>query len=64
MKKPIKLFLKSFFLSSVIVFCIIFGFYGAAKAYENIRLIGFGEYRRAVEYSNGVLKIFDLEIEF
>lgn len=45
------------------MFCIMLGFLGIAKAYENIRLIGFGEYRSAIEYKNGVLNIFDYKIE-
>lgn len=58
-----KVFLRSFYISSVIIFCICFGFLGIAKAYENIRLIGFGEYRKAVEYEEGTLRIFDFEID-
>ena len=64
MKKRTRLFFRSFFLSAVIMFCIFFGFLGMAKAYENIRLIGFGEYRSAIEVKDGVLKIFDFEISF
>ncbi len=58
-----KLFLRSFYLSFVILFCLCLGVLGMAKAYENIRLIGFGEYRNAVEFEEGTLKIFDLEID-
>ncbi len=58
-----KLFFRSFYLSSVILFCLLLGFFGMAKAYENIRLIGFGEYRNAVEIEEETLKIFDLEID-
>ena len=46
----------------MILFCLIIGFWGISKAYENIRLIGFGEYRSAIEYENGKLEIFDYEI--
>lgn len=63
MKRKYKLFFKSWYLSSVIVFCLLFGILGIFKAYENIRLIGFGEYRKAVEYEDGVLRFFDTEIE-
>lgn len=63
MKRKYKLFFKSWFLSSVIVFCLLFGVLGVFEAYENIRLIGFGEYRKAVEYEDGVLKVFDYEID-
>lgn len=61
MKKG-RVFLRSFFLSAVIVFCIIFGIWGAIAAYENTLSTGFGEYKKAVEYSDGVLRIFDFEI--
>ena len=61
-KKQTKIFLKSAYLSSVIVFCFILGFSGICKAYENIRLIGFGEYRNAIEINDGKLKIFDFEV--
>ena len=64
MKKSVRLFLRSWYLSSVILFGMIFGIYAAAKAYENIRFIGFGEYRPAIELENGVLRIFDFEISF
>jgi len=62
-KKEIKLFFKSFYISSLILFCIIFSFYGMAKAYKNIRRIGFGEYRNAVEYKDGTIFFFDYKIE-
>lgn len=62
-KKNKKIFFRTVYLSSVIMFCIMLGFLGIAKAYENIRLIGFGEYRSAIEYKNGVLNIFDYKIE-
>ena len=57
-----KLFFKTLFISSVLFFCLLFGFIGIAKAYENIRLVGFGEYRSAIEIEDGKLKIFDMEI--
>lgn len=63
MKRSVKLFFKSFFISSTLVFCLCFGILGTMKAYEQIRLIGFGEYRHAVEFEDGVLKFFDVEIE-
>lgn len=56
-------FFRTIYISSVVVFCLISGFWGAAKAYENIRLIGFGEHRRAVEIRDSSFKFFDFEIE-
>ena len=57
-----KIYFKSLYISSVLIFCLLFGFIGMAKAYENIRLVGFGEYRSAIEIEDGKLKIFDMEI--
>ncbi len=62
MKRKTKVFLRTFCISSVILSCFIFGFIGISKAYENIRLIGFGEYRTAIDYEDGKLMIFDFEI--
>ena len=58
-----KIFLRSFYISFIIFFCIFIAFIGSTKAYENIRLIGFGEHCSAIEYENGTLKIFDFELK-
>ena len=57
-----RLYFKSLYISLVLLFCFLIGFIGMAKAYENIRLVGFGEYRSAIEIEDGKLKIFDMEI--
>ena len=59
MKKEKKIFFRTVYLSSVIVFCIGFSLYGMAQAYENTRRIGFGEYKKAVEIHDGKIRIFD-----
>lgn len=64
MKRKLRSFLRSWMLSSVIAFCIIFAVYGITKAYEGIRLIGFGEHRRAIEFTDNGIKFFDKNIEF
>ena len=64
MKRSVKLFFKSFFISSTLVFCLCFGILGTMKAYEQIRLIGFGEYRNAIEIENGNIKFFDFTLRF
>lgn len=64
MKRSTKLFLRSFYISSVIVFCLTLGILGITKAYEGIRLVGFGEYRGAVEIEDGSIKIFDFTLRF
>jgi len=59
MKKSVKRFLRAFIISFIFCFCIIFGFLGIIKAYENIRLIGFGEHRSFIEVEEDKIKIFD-----
>ena len=63
MSKNLKTFIRTVYLSSTIIFCLIIGFYGISKAYENIRLIGFGEYRKAIEFKEDEILIFDYKIE-
>lgn len=60
--KRFKVFIRTVYISSVIVFCLFIGIYGSAKAYENIRRIGFGENRSAIEFEDGKLSIFDFQI--
>ena len=57
------LFLRSFLISFVLISCVVFGFFGIAKAYKNIRLVAYGEYVNAIELKDGYLKIFDMKIE-
>ena len=59
-----KIFFRSFFISLVVVFCIVFGFLATAKAYENIRLVAYGEYRNAIEIDKDGITFFDYEIKF
>lgn len=62
MKKETKIFIRTVKYTSLILFCLITGFFGMAKSYENIRKIGFGEYRKAVEIEDGKIKFFDFQI--
>lgn len=64
MKRNFKIFIRSFYISTVIAGCLIFAFLGTAAAYENTARIGFGEYKKAVELTDGGIRIFDFEIEF
>ena len=64
MKRNTRLFFRSFFVSSVVAFCLIVGFFGITKAYEGIRLVGFGEYRSAIEIDDEGIKIFDFTLKF
>ena len=61
--KKMKAFFKSFYISAVIALCLFIGIYGTAKAYENMRLIGFGEYKKAVQLDGSVLRILDFELD-
>ena len=63
MKKSAKTFLRSFRITLIILVCTLTFVIGISMAYQNIRLIGFGEYRNAVEIENGRLKIFAFEID-
>lgn len=57
-------FIRKMYLSAVISSCILFGICAVCVSYEKMRLIGFGEYRKAVEITQESIKIFDYEIEF
>ena len=63
MKKG-KLFFRSFYISFVVLTCLVFGFFAMVRAYENTVLLESGEYKKAVEISDGSLRIFDFEINF
>ena len=64
MKRSTRLFLRSFYISSVVVFCLTLGVIGIIKAYEGIRFVGFGEYRSAIEIGDGDIKVFDFTLRF
>ena len=61
MKKS--LFLRTVYISAVVIFCIVIGFYSAAKAYENIRLLAFGEYKKAIRIEENSLYLFDFSLK-
>ena len=63
MKRNVKIFFKSFYLSFTVVLCLFMAVCGAAKIYETARLIGFGEYKKAVEIDNGHIRILDFEFD-
>ena len=46
-------FTSAFLLAALILI------YGFSKSYSQLRRIGFGEYKSAVEYTDGTLRIFD-----
>lgn len=59
-----KLFFKSFYISLCLALCIFIASFGVALAYENIRLIGFGEYKKAVEIDSESIRLLDFEYKF
>ncbi len=59
-----KLFFKSFYISLCLALCIFIASFGVALAYENIRLIGFGEYKKAVEITEAYIRVLDFKYEF
>ena len=56
-----KEFIRKTYISAVVSSCILFGFCACCVAYQNIRQIGFGEYRNAIEYKDGNFRFFDYE---
>lgn len=61
-KRAFSAFISSFFLTFVIVSCILGGIGLAAAAYENTLASGFGENRQAFSLTENGLRLFDFEI--
>ena len=64
MKRSTKLFFSSFYLSSVIIACIILAFFGISRSYENMVYKSFGVKKSAVEIIDGGIRILDFEIRY
>jgi hypothetical protein len=56
-----KEFIRKMYISAVISSCILFGFFAVCVAYQNIRQVGFGEYRNAIEFKDGTIYFFDYQ---
>ncbi len=63
MKKQTKTYLRSFYISLIVIMCLAFGWLGVSAAYENTVRIAFGEYRSAIEISDGTIRILDFVIK-
>ncbi len=63
MKRNIKTYFRTFYISLVIIMCLCFGWIGISAAYENTVQTAFGEYRQAIEITDGKLRILDFVIE-
>jgi len=63
MKKDIKTYFRSFYLTAVIILCLVIWGVGTAKAYENTVKIGFGKTKSALQIEDGKLRILDFYID-
>ncbi len=63
MKKQTITYLRSFYISLIVIMCLAFGWLGVSAAYENTVRIVFGEYRSAIEISDGTIRILDFVIK-
>ena len=64
MKRSVKIYIRTVRYSSLVIICLMMAFFGMAKAYENIRLVAYGEYRNAIEIDKDGITFFDYEIKF
>jgi hypothetical protein len=62
MKNKIIVFLRSLTVSSVVIICLVCGALAVCEIYENIRFIGYGEYKNAVEITEDGIRILDFLI--
>ena len=63
MKKRTKTYFRTLYISLVIIMCLTFGWIGISTAYENTVQIAFGEYKKAIEFSDGTFRILDFVFE-
>ncbi len=62
MKEKRRAFLHSFYITLVVSLCIIAGFCGAVKAYENTVYVCYGKEKSAFEITDDGIRIFDFVI--
>ena len=60
--KKYRHFWRSFYITSVIIFCLVLGITGTVKAYENTQKIGFGTEKSAFRITENEIRIFDLTL--
>ncbi len=56
-------FIRTVYLTAVIILILSFGIYGVFESYEKIKEIYFGEYRNAVEINQEKIIFLDLKKE-
>ena len=61
-KKETSHFWNAVKYTSLLIFCVALVFFGIARAYEEIKLSGYGETVKALEYKNGVIIFFGYKI--
>lgn len=64
MKKQKKTYFRTFYISFIIIMCLVFGWLGISLSYENTVQIAFGEYKNAVEINENGFRILDFSVEF
>lgn len=62
MKRSTKTYFRTFYISLVIIMCLSFAWLGVSTAYENTVQTAYGEYRPAIEFKDGKLRILDFII--
>lgn len=63
MKKHIKTYFRTLYLTLVVIMCLMFGWVGVSAAYENTVQVAYGEYKSAIEITQEKIRILDFEIE-
>ncbi len=63
MKRNTKIYLRSFYLSLVIIFCLLLGWIGISTAYKNTLRLGWGQEKKAIEITDDYIRILDFTIE-
>ena len=61
-RNKITVFLRTMTITTVIMICLIFAILSICKIYENIRYIGYGEYKNAIEITEENIRILDFTI--
>ena len=63
MKRQTKTYFRTFYISWIVIMCLVFGWLGIAQAYENTVRIAFGEYKSAIEINDQEIRILDFVIK-
>ena len=61
MKTSTRLFWKSALWTGVVLTLVLTGVYAVGESWRQMQRIGSGEYKTAVEYHDGLLRILDFE---